>query len=598
MQVTKRDGDSSLMQLKEEFRTYETLRREHDAQIVQIATEAGLRIAPDQWSSLLYGDSTHKSHMQSIIDKLQTPQSFLQSVQELVIALQRTGDPGKLSALRDHLDLLSGLDSNPETTSSDWTLLNQALEASEQVVLGLLTYMSQYSNRREGRAGAAQSTSVSQNMDNSGPRYKTSMCRDLSMHGSCPRGKNCTFAHSALELDQFRNKRSVKAEAGPLSASRRQTPPLKPADRRSGMPPQQVRVPPLMTANQCVPPVAQVAPVPRGYDGTSQQIMMRYSTANPPPPNNTAPVQANIRNEVYAQDVQQQIAVAVPAMQQGPGQHVQPAGMLIPHPQLQVHGYPPIIQAAVMPVQDQMQGDYPQSQQLYYHTMEDVQLPADFFEDDTRKSDIFNPQNAVNCKLLFYLFKNEDIYIFSQKVATKSLSALKTRKEEIIDSLQNMVGEEETKKISERTVERASTLQKNSLHQPEPPTISNDSYCMWTSRVFTPVFSDASAVQTPKIDGEIVIAQRANQESEWRSNDDVIPFGDSPQISRFGPISRRSAASVVQSFRGSQTQAIIDDETQSTAVVTNSKQMARPAPPIPQAVLHQNGNFPIVIDAI
>ena len=111
--VTKREGDSSLMQLKEEFRTYDTLRRygksfsdihssttyvyvvimreyfsftvrEHDAQIVQIATEAGLRIAPDQWSSLLYGDTTHKSHMQSIIDKLQTPQSFLQSVQVLL----------------------------------------------------------------------------------------------------------------------------------------------------------------------------------------------------------------------------------------------------------------------------------------------------------------------------------------------------------------------------------------------------------------------------------------------------------------------------------------------------------------------------------
>ena len=55
---------------------------------MQIATEAGLRIAPDQWSSLLYGDPVHKSHMQSIIDKLQTPQSFVQSVQELVIALQ------------------------------------------------------------------------------------------------------------------------------------------------------------------------------------------------------------------------------------------------------------------------------------------------------------------------------------------------------------------------------------------------------------------------------------------------------------------------------------------------------------------------------
>lgn len=98
------------MQLKEEFRTYEALRREHDAQIVQIATEAGLRIAPDQWSALLYGDTAHKSHMQSIIDKLQTPQSFAQSVQELVIALQRTGDPARLSVLSPHLELLAAID--------------------------------------------------------------------------------------------------------------------------------------------------------------------------------------------------------------------------------------------------------------------------------------------------------------------------------------------------------------------------------------------------------------------------------------------------------------------------------------------------------
>lgn len=110
-QVSKREGDSSLMQLKEEFRNYEALRREHDAQIVQIATEAGLRIAPDQWSSLLYGDAAHKSHMQSIMDKLQTPQSFSQSVQELMIALQRTGDPGGLlGGLRNSLELLASID--------------------------------------------------------------------------------------------------------------------------------------------------------------------------------------------------------------------------------------------------------------------------------------------------------------------------------------------------------------------------------------------------------------------------------------------------------------------------------------------------------
>lgn len=81
--VLKRDGESSLMQLKEEFRTYESLRREHDSQIVQIAFESGLRIGPDQWSALLYADQSHRSHMQSIIDKLQSKNSYQQGVEEL-----------------------------------------------------------------------------------------------------------------------------------------------------------------------------------------------------------------------------------------------------------------------------------------------------------------------------------------------------------------------------------------------------------------------------------------------------------------------------------------------------------------------------------
>src|SRR5687767_14840965 len=58
------------MQLKEEYRNYDELRREHDMQLVSIALEAGIRLSPDQWSSLLYGDDRHKSHMQSIIDKV------------------------------------------------------------------------------------------------------------------------------------------------------------------------------------------------------------------------------------------------------------------------------------------------------------------------------------------------------------------------------------------------------------------------------------------------------------------------------------------------------------------------------------------------
>jgi len=35
------------------------------------------------------GDLSHKSHMQSIVDKLQTPLSFAKSIQEFMIALQK-----------------------------------------------------------------------------------------------------------------------------------------------------------------------------------------------------------------------------------------------------------------------------------------------------------------------------------------------------------------------------------------------------------------------------------------------------------------------------------------------------------------------------
>lgn len=198
--VSKREGDSSLMQLKEEFRTYEALRREHDAQIVQIATEAGLRIAPEQWSSLLYGDTAHKSHMQSIIDKLQTPQSFGQSVQELVIALQRTGDPGNLSVLRPHLELLAGIDPSPDTLCPLWEDLRNALEAAKIVVKGLVEFIHNFGSRK-----------LQEDRQNLNAKYKTSMCRDLTQKGSCPRGANCTFAHSQEELEKYRakNKRSI-----------------------------------------------------------------------------------------------------------------------------------------------------------------------------------------------------------------------------------------------------------------------------------------------------------------------------------------------------------------------------------------------------
>lgn len=196
--VTKRDEESSLMQLKEEFRSYEALRREHDSQIIQIAMESGLRIAPDQWSSLLYGDTNHKSHMQSIIDKLQTPQSFTQSTNELVVALQRSGDPCNLQRLRPHLEFLASIDPSPDAPTPSWENLEAVMKAVKTVVKGLVDFVQSNGSKKVDNTAYVN------------VRYKTSMCRDLSEKGRCPRGTNCTFAHSQEELEKFRarNKRS------------------------------------------------------------------------------------------------------------------------------------------------------------------------------------------------------------------------------------------------------------------------------------------------------------------------------------------------------------------------------------------------------
>lgn len=68
--MIKREDGSSLLQLKPEFRTYEALRREHDAQIVSIGIEVGLLFTHEKWSQMLYGDSRYKPQMQSITDKV------------------------------------------------------------------------------------------------------------------------------------------------------------------------------------------------------------------------------------------------------------------------------------------------------------------------------------------------------------------------------------------------------------------------------------------------------------------------------------------------------------------------------------------------
>lgn len=71
--------------------------------------------------------------------------------------------------------------------------------------------------------------------------------------------------------------------------------------------------------------------------------------------------------------------------------------------------------------------------------------------------------------------------------------------------------------------------------------------------------------------------------------DDIIPFADTPHISRFGPISRK-AGTPFHSAQPSQTQAVISDEPTMTAVVRHSKQLTRQVPTM-AALYHQNGAY-------
>lgn len=104
--VEKRDNDSSLMELRKEFMKYPALRRQHDTQIIQIALESGIRMSPEQWSQKLFGDSTHKSDMQSIIDKLQSQQTIEKLIQDFFDKIQTGSQSNFAHQLESHISSL------------------------------------------------------------------------------------------------------------------------------------------------------------------------------------------------------------------------------------------------------------------------------------------------------------------------------------------------------------------------------------------------------------------------------------------------------------------------------------------------------------
>lgn len=75
----------------------------------------------------------------------------------------------------------------------------QGVEACRVVVAGLVEFMRVHGNNKAsgGCTGAGGSPAPGEHT-----KYKVSLCRDLIMKGTCPRGSACTFAHSGDELDK------------------------------------------------------------------------------------------------------------------------------------------------------------------------------------------------------------------------------------------------------------------------------------------------------------------------------------------------------------------------------------------------------------
>ncbi|CAF2033437.1 unnamed protein product [Rotaria magnacalcarata] len=127
----QQDGDSLSMKLKSEFQNYESLRRAYDSHIMQVVMKDGFYISSEQSSSLLYGDKQHELSMQSIIDKLSTPGSFSQAIQQLGNVLKKFGvqnnDEQRLS-------------NNNQEYDSNWTPIETTLNIAIIILKFLINF--------------------------------------------------------------------------------------------------------------------------------------------------------------------------------------------------------------------------------------------------------------------------------------------------------------------------------------------------------------------------------------------------------------------------------------------------------------------------
>uniref|UniRef100_H0WP17 Ring finger and CCCH-type domains 1 n=1 Tax=Otolemur garnettii TaxID=30611 RepID=H0WP17_OTOGA len=208
--LTSYSQEKEVLERKKKNLTFPYLIHQCDLEILTTIFRSSLRELITKIEALILGSQSSLGKLMFIFFKLQTPASFAQSVQELTIALQRTGDPANLNRLRPHLELLANIDPSPDLVPPSLSqLINQLiLKLFKLSVYQYFVYIKLQSKLTDDRQFPPQHS-----------KYKTYMCRDMKQRGGCPRGASCTFAHSQEELEKFRkmNKRLVPRR--PLSAS-------------------------------------------------------------------------------------------------------------------------------------------------------------------------------------------------------------------------------------------------------------------------------------------------------------------------------------------------------------------------------------------
>lgn len=132
-----------LFRLRNDIRSLEEFRHHYNLNVIKLATDHKnvsshspdpIRMTPEHWSLILYGDTHRRSEMQSILDKIQ----IKPSLKELQQILRRNKDPFNLVPILPRLEELRVLtDTASEDSSIELTcdIANRLLELKPYLIL-------------------------------------------------------------------------------------------------------------------------------------------------------------------------------------------------------------------------------------------------------------------------------------------------------------------------------------------------------------------------------------------------------------------------------------------------------------------------------